>query len=174
MAQHAGRPTAISPEVAAKIKEFRTDPSISPAMLHRMLQSAGIPVARRTLYRHLQREGLEAAERPEALMALPPPVPAEALADGSRFTPEALLADVRKRYLEACGIADALKARAALGSTETRRWFEATRIAADLAAYLTEMAPPPVPDPENDPANVAAKERLLARARELAKASPKA
>jgi hypothetical protein len=172
---HAGRHAAITPEVARKIEALR-DPALTTGALWRKLNAAGVHVARRTLDRYMATTAAtgEAAtsgipqEDVMAAYAAQLVEPSATSLGDERFTPAALMGDMRKRYLQACGIADSLQAVAKLGGPEARKWGEAVRIQGEIAEKLARMAPPPIPSPEDDPAYLAAKERLLERAREIA------
>lgn len=155
------RPNTVTPEVAARISALQ-EPGLTPAMLHRKVKAAGIDVSLRTLYRHMARQEMQ--EPPSLSVGLAAPTaPGAAEADTSnRFTPEAMIADLQKRYLEACRISDALQARAAIGGPEAKKWADFVRLIGDLALRLSELAPTPPLDPENDPGLLAAKDKLIA------------
>lgn len=182
--QHRGRPTAITPEIAKKIEALR-DPALTNGALFRKCQAAGVKVAKRTLDRYLA--GIGAAGE-LATMGAPGVAVTNDLGDdadmgdeggdpgseaSARFAPERLMADLREDYLAAVGISNALKVVARLGGPEMRKWAEAVRAKGEIGERLARMAPPPVPNPDDDPAYTAAKERLLERAREIAAAAPK-
>ncbi len=170
---------AIGPELAARIEAFRR-PGVSVRQLHAQLLAAGINVALRTLHRHLDRQDAatrSAAEAPlmsaaEILAAGAAGAAEAAAGDGAEpladFSPATILADMQARYVEVRHLAQRLRTAAALGGKDSKSFYDAVRLLGDLGKTLAALAPPPVPDPEHDPALVAAKERLLARARELA------
>lgn len=147
---------------------------LNVAELHRRLAAGGMKLSLRTLHRYLA--GNAAAPGAEANEAWQQPQlegediddEAPAAVDEDRFSPTRLLGDVRQRYLAAWDIANKLQGPASLGGPESKKWADMSRFQSELAERLARMAPPPAPDPEHDPEYVAAKDRLLERAREIA------
>jgi hypothetical protein len=147
-----GRPSSITPEIASAIEAARQSGS-TVAAHHRRLAEAGTRIARGTLDKYLQRAaGERTAEATSAATA--------ALGGG---TLAELLVAAR----------EIAKARADwvtwLGSDPraVRAYAALARLSTDLARAIAELAPPPLPNPDHDPACAAAKKRLLAMADEV-------
>jgi hypothetical protein len=157
------RPTVITAPVAQKIA-LLYKPGVSPAAFARLLSANGIDVNPRTLSRYLEKwnpsgRAVAAADAQEA-----PSKPAEG---DERFSPESLLEDLRRRYLEACSIADSLTPLAREGGPELPRWLGTVQAVGTLATQLAAIVPPKPMDPDKDPANRAANQRLIARVDEM-------
>lgn len=73
-----------------------------------------------------------------------------------------VLADLRARLAEVRGLADELAPLSKEGGRNAGVYCQLVRLEGDLAARVHELTPPTLPDPAIDPANVRAKEILLA------------
>lgn len=135
--------------------------------IHRALEADGHRLSWRTVQRFLERED-SAADVPPGIALGSSVVPAIGqTGNDERFSGERLTDDMKARYLEACAVAESLRAKAHIGSRETRRWAEMVRLASELGVKLCAMAPKPIPDPDKDPAYLEGHRQLLKNAREF-------
>lgn len=79
---------------------------------------------------------------------------AEAMAD--------VLVALRGRHAEVRGIADELAPLSKEGGRNAAVYCQLVRLEGDLAARVRELTPPEKPDPSTDPANLLAKQLLIA------------
>jgi hypothetical protein len=156
------RPSKIDPALAGRIAAS----SASPARLLAELQAEGVSISGRTLRRHLAKAGrapvwagLEPKRRARAAPAHMAPVrelESEAVEALAGTDVERLSRSRNAVWRAMVQIEPELRE-----PRQARAYIGLARQLGDLAVRLAELNPPPPINPENDPANVAAKVRLL-------------
>jgi hypothetical protein len=146
------RPTKITPAVESAIQRLGADGASLPA-LRAALAAEGFDLSVPTLQRYRARQRQAPA--------------GDAVAADDDLTPIGLADELRRRYVEVRAVVERVRAEAMGGGPALSRWLRAVDAFGATAERLARMVPPPAPDPETDPAHVAAKARLLARVDEV-------
>jgi len=144
------RPTIITPQIQAAIDRLSSE-GVSLSALRTALAGEGFEVSIPTLQRYRAR-----ARRP-------PTSPGEEPTGATDLTPAGMAEELRRRYLDVRQVIERVRAEAMTGGPALTRWLRAVDELGATAERLARMVPPTPPDPETDPANVAAKRRLLER-----------
>jgi hypothetical protein len=74
-----------------------------------------------------------------------------------------ILAHLRARQGEVSGLVGRLADLASEGGRDAATYGQLVRLEADLSARILALTPPPIPDPDLDPANLSARASLLDR-----------
>lgn len=70
---------------------------------------------------------------------------------------------LRRRHVQVGTLADVLLSDIVEGDYQPTQWSKLISLEQELATRITRLTPPPIPDPEKDPNNLEARDRLLAR-----------
>jgi hypothetical protein len=146
--------TALTPAVVERIDALR-QPGLTGAALHRALLAEGIKISRGSLHTYLHR-----GASPDVSAA----AELERQAEGAVASGD--LAHLTRVRDALAGAMATWRPHLGRDGSAVRAYATLSRALADITARLLELAPPPPPDPELDPAHVAAKRRLLERADE--------
>lgn len=143
----------VTPKIEARIRDLKTQ-GLSLRKISAALALDGIEISYETVSQVLKHPENPAAKRARTLQAA---VEEPAGTDAPEDAPEAI-----KRLFERLETVKGLGAQAAADG-DLSGFRDMTKLELELVAKITALLPPKPPDPEDDPANVSARDTTRAR-----------